>query len=241
MAYERTLLRTGGMKWPYCNGILKRWHDKNAHTPPGDRGRRAPGRRTAPGPSPPAPDAPEGRDSPGAQKRPEKRRVDAPGAGGVRLLTRPTTLNPRGGNPPGIHVPDHPAGHPAAGAPPHRPPVPAAALRADLYEQLPELREIDASSGPVCSPSPPPPSTSTGTPRRRVAQIRRQNQALQARRAQLLTDHGYEADCLDKPPVPQMLRPGLDRLHHVRLPQGALRPGADQEPVLPAGSGRAEL
>ena len=33
MAYERTLLRTGAMKWPYCNGILRRWNDKNAHTP----------------------------------------------------------------------------------------------------------------------------------------------------------------------------------------------------------------
>ncbi len=33
MAYERTLLRTGSMKWPYCNGILRRWHEKGAHTP----------------------------------------------------------------------------------------------------------------------------------------------------------------------------------------------------------------
>lgn len=32
MAYERTVLRVGGMKWPYCNGILRRWNDKNAHT-----------------------------------------------------------------------------------------------------------------------------------------------------------------------------------------------------------------
>jgi len=33
MAYERTLLRTGAMKWPYCNGILRRWNEKGAHTP----------------------------------------------------------------------------------------------------------------------------------------------------------------------------------------------------------------
>lgn len=32
MAYERTVLRVGSMKWPYCNGILRRWNDKNAHT-----------------------------------------------------------------------------------------------------------------------------------------------------------------------------------------------------------------
>ena len=33
MAYERTLLRKGSMNWGYCNGILRRWHGKNAHTP----------------------------------------------------------------------------------------------------------------------------------------------------------------------------------------------------------------
>ncbi len=33
MAYERTVLRVGSMKWPYCNGILRRWNDKQAHTP----------------------------------------------------------------------------------------------------------------------------------------------------------------------------------------------------------------
>lgn len=33
MAYERTLLRKGSMNWGYCNGILRRWNDKNAHTP----------------------------------------------------------------------------------------------------------------------------------------------------------------------------------------------------------------
>lgn len=33
MAYERTVLRKGSMNWGYCNGILRRWHAKNAHTP----------------------------------------------------------------------------------------------------------------------------------------------------------------------------------------------------------------
>lgn len=33
LAYERTILRKGAMNWPYCNGILRRWHEKNAHTP----------------------------------------------------------------------------------------------------------------------------------------------------------------------------------------------------------------
>jgi len=32
MAYERTCLNTGGLKWPYMNGILNRWHQAGLHT-----------------------------------------------------------------------------------------------------------------------------------------------------------------------------------------------------------------
>lgn len=32
LAYEKTCLNTGGMKWPYCNSILRSWHEKNLHT-----------------------------------------------------------------------------------------------------------------------------------------------------------------------------------------------------------------
>lgn len=32
MAYERTCLNTGTLKWPYMNSILKRWHDAGLHT-----------------------------------------------------------------------------------------------------------------------------------------------------------------------------------------------------------------
>lgn len=32
MAYERTCINTGGLKWPYLNSILKRWHEKGLHT-----------------------------------------------------------------------------------------------------------------------------------------------------------------------------------------------------------------
>lgn len=32
MAYERTCLNTGGLKWPYMNSILKRWHEAGLHT-----------------------------------------------------------------------------------------------------------------------------------------------------------------------------------------------------------------
>lgn len=32
LAYEKTCLNTGGLKWPYCNSILKSWHEKGLHT-----------------------------------------------------------------------------------------------------------------------------------------------------------------------------------------------------------------
>ena len=33
MAYERTVLKTQSMSWPYMNSILKSWHQKGLHTP----------------------------------------------------------------------------------------------------------------------------------------------------------------------------------------------------------------
>lgn len=43
MAYERTCINTGGLKWPYMNSILKRWHEAGLHTAEqieaGDRGK----------------------------------------------------------------------------------------------------------------------------------------------------------------------------------------------------------
>ena len=33
LAYDRTILRCQELKWPYLNGILKRWHEKGLHTP----------------------------------------------------------------------------------------------------------------------------------------------------------------------------------------------------------------
>lgn len=32
MAYEKTCLNTGGLKWPYMNKILQSWHEKGLHT-----------------------------------------------------------------------------------------------------------------------------------------------------------------------------------------------------------------
>lgn len=44
IAYERTCLNTGALKWNYMNSILKSWHEKNLHTPreiaDGDNGPR---------------------------------------------------------------------------------------------------------------------------------------------------------------------------------------------------------
>ena len=33
IAYDKTVLKCHEFKWPYCNGILKKWHEKNLHTP----------------------------------------------------------------------------------------------------------------------------------------------------------------------------------------------------------------
>ena len=32
LAYEKTCINTGGLKWPYMNSILKRWHEAGLHT-----------------------------------------------------------------------------------------------------------------------------------------------------------------------------------------------------------------
>ena len=39
MAYERTCINTGGLKWPYMHSILKRWHDAGLHTADQEIGR----------------------------------------------------------------------------------------------------------------------------------------------------------------------------------------------------------
>lgn len=50
MAYDKTVLNCHEFKWNYCNGILKRWHEKGLHTPEevqsGDRAHAA-SRQTA--------------------------------------------------------------------------------------------------------------------------------------------------------------------------------------------------
>ena len=57
-AYDRTLLKTGALKWPYMNGILKKWHAAGLHTPEQieeAEGKRTPGGAAAPtGPLPEA-------------------------------------------------------------------------------------------------------------------------------------------------------------------------------------------
>lgn len=34
LAYDKTVLKCHELKWPYCNGILKRWHEAGLHTLP---------------------------------------------------------------------------------------------------------------------------------------------------------------------------------------------------------------
>ncbi len=33
IAYDRTVVKTGGLKWAYMNSIVQSWHDKGLHTP----------------------------------------------------------------------------------------------------------------------------------------------------------------------------------------------------------------
>ena len=45
LAYDKTVLKCHELKWPYINGILKRWHEAGLHTPEeaeGGDGRKAP-------------------------------------------------------------------------------------------------------------------------------------------------------------------------------------------------------
>ena len=46
LAYDKTVLKCHELKWPYLNGILKRWHEANLHTPEeveaGDGGKKPP-------------------------------------------------------------------------------------------------------------------------------------------------------------------------------------------------------
>ena len=61
MAYEKTCLNTGGLKWPYCNSILKSWHQQGLHTADeiqaGDKAPGKPGQDTPAQPSQRARDA----------------------------------------------------------------------------------------------------------------------------------------------------------------------------------------
>ena len=53
IAYDKTIYKCHELKWPYCNGILKRWHEAGLHTPEevaaGDRkpAKAQPGNQTA--------------------------------------------------------------------------------------------------------------------------------------------------------------------------------------------------
>lgn len=48
VAYDKTVLHCHEFKWPYCNGILKKWHEKGLHTPDEVRGESAPARKEPP-------------------------------------------------------------------------------------------------------------------------------------------------------------------------------------------------
>lgn len=43
VAYDKTVLKCHEFKWQYCNGILKKWHEKGLHTPDEVQRENAPG------------------------------------------------------------------------------------------------------------------------------------------------------------------------------------------------------
>lgn len=47
MACDRTVLKCHELKWPYCNGILKRWHEAGLHTPAEIEARERPAAKPA--------------------------------------------------------------------------------------------------------------------------------------------------------------------------------------------------
>lgn len=47
IAYDKTMLNCHELKWPYLNGILKRWHEKGLHTPEQVRAENAAPRQSA--------------------------------------------------------------------------------------------------------------------------------------------------------------------------------------------------
>ena len=50
VAYDKTMLKCHELKWPYLNGILKRWHEKGLHTPAEVNAENAPPRGAAAAP-----------------------------------------------------------------------------------------------------------------------------------------------------------------------------------------------
>ena len=50
LACDKTVLKCHELKWAYCNGILKRWHEAGLHTVEQIENKDRPADRQAPGP-----------------------------------------------------------------------------------------------------------------------------------------------------------------------------------------------
>ena len=51
LAYDKTVLKCHELKWPYCNGILRRWHEAGLHTVEEIQSRDRPAARQEPKPA----------------------------------------------------------------------------------------------------------------------------------------------------------------------------------------------
>ena len=74
-------------------------------------------------------------------------------------------------------------------------------LQAEIYDALPEVRAIDEQLHAGMLAVAAAAFRYGVDPTQQVEKIREENLALQARRREVLTQHGYEADCLDDKPL----------------------------------------
>lgn len=101
---------------------------------------------------------------------------------------------------------------------------------------FPESKRSTSSCVWVWPKPPPPPSRHGEDPTAAIQALREESKSLQQERKTLLVQAGYqEDDLVDRPGLPLLQRHRLAWGDHVRVPEKALRRGADPIPVLPVG------
>ncbi|MFR0734943.1 MAG: DnaD domain protein [Oscillospiraceae bacterium] len=207
MAYEKTCLNTGGLKWPYMNKILQSWHSAE----------------------PPHRGADPGQGIKNPLPRPSgSRRVPPPW---VRWSGRPLpgcsgSRNRRGNQ---WHIQERCCAGPGrrlAQAKAEREAENAEHLRR-AYRQVPRLAEIDRALRLTMAQAAQTVFQQGGDPQAEFARIRQENQALQREREWLVEDNFEEGSWT----MPRLHRLRWKRLRGgglMRVPPGAVPSGAEK-------------